>query len=209
MWRKLSTLVVGPVALALGLTLVGPPAQAKPLGTRSLATVLTSDGNTFDRNPQDFDITTQAVLAVLDAKPDSPVAVLADGRTALTAFVPTDLAFKRLARDLLRGDFHSERVTFNRLATTLGVDTIEAVLLYHVVPGARILKRGALRSDGARLSTASGQRLIVNVERTRPRVRLIDRDPDALNPRLVKFNLNQGNRQLAHAINRVLRPVDL
>lgn len=209
MWRKLSTLVVGPVALALGLTLAGPPAQAAPLGNRSLAAVLTSDGNRFDRNAQDFDIATEAILAVLAAKPDSPVGVLADGRTPLTAFVPTDLAFKRLARDLLRGDFHSERVTFNRLAGALGVDTIEAVLLYHVVPGARVLKRAALRADGARLVTASNQRIIVNVERRAPRVRLIDRDPDALNPRLVRFNLNQGNRQIAHAINRVLRPVDL
>jgi uncharacterized surface protein with fasciclin (FAS1) repeats len=209
MWRRLSTLVVGPVALALGLTLAGPPAQAKALGTRSLAAVLTSDNNTFDRNPQDFDITTEAVLAVLDAKPGSPVAVLADGSTPLTAFVPTDRAFKRLAGDLLGRTFLSERVVFNRLAATLGIDTIEAVLLYHVVPGARVLKNAALRADGARLTTASGQHLIVNVERTRPRVRLIDRDPDALNPRVVKFNLNQGNRQIAHGINRVLRPVDL
>ena len=41
------------------------------------------------------------------------------------------------------------------------------------------------------------------------RVRLIDADRNDGNPRVVAFNINKGNRQIAHAINRVLRPVDL
>ena len=38
---------------------------------------------------------------------------------------------------------------------------------------------------------------------------LKDNDPDASNPYVVKANLNKGNLQIAHGINRVLRPVDL
>ncbi len=50
-----------------------------PAGHRSLAAVLTADGNRFDRNWQDYDIVTEAVLAVLAAKPDSPVGLLTKG----------------------------------------------------------------------------------------------------------------------------------
>ena len=57
--------------------------------------MLTSDGNRFDHNKRDFDVTTEAVLAVLAAKPTSPVGVLTKGKVALTAFVPTDRAMRR------------------------------------------------------------------------------------------------------------------
>src|ERR1700709_2399415 len=85
-----------PATAALGAT--GAPGPTKPPGSRtrggrSLAAVLTADKSGFDRNPHDFDVLTAAVLAVLKAKPNSPVKVLADGSVALTAFVPTDGAF--------------------------------------------------------------------------------------------------------------------
>src|SRR5688500_15863874 len=83
-------------ALPLGPLATAPAASAataaKP-GNTSLAEVLTSDGNTFDKNRNDFDIVTEAALAVIGAKPDSPVALLADGNTRLTVFAPTDQAF--------------------------------------------------------------------------------------------------------------------
>ncbi len=207
--RKLTSLVVATLALALPLTTV--PAQAAPKeGTRSLVTVLTSDRNHFDRSWDDFDITTEAVRAVLKAKPDSAVGVLAQGRTRLTAFVPTDRAFRRLYQDLTGDVVRSERRLFGLLVRTLGVDTIEGVLLYHVVPGATITRRQALRSDGASLTTAAGSAVTVDVyERGRRYVRLLDLDPDDRNGRIVAFDLNKGNRQIAHAVNRVLRPANL
>ena len=82
------------VALGTGAALATAPAAGAATGHRSLAAVLTSDGNKFDKNSGDFDITTQAVLTVLAAKPDSAVGVLAKGRQRVTAFVPTDRAFK-------------------------------------------------------------------------------------------------------------------
>ena len=183
--------------------------RTDPLGTRSLAAVLAKDGARFDRTPNDFDILDAAVTAVLTARPDSPVAVLADGTTPLTAFLPTDRAFRRLAEELTGKRYRNERAVFTDLATTLGVDTIETVLLYHVVPGATVTYKQALRSDGAVLTTAlTGSTLTVDVRRHR-RVVLVDADTNAANPQVVRANVNKGNLQIAHGINRVLRPVDL
>ncbi|MBD8869327.1 fasciclin domain-containing protein [Nocardioides donggukensis] len=177
-------------------------------GTTSLVEVLAADGVGFDRNWKDFDIVERAALTVLEAKPSSPVGVLADGREALTAFVPTDRAFRRLVRDVTGTPPRNERQTFQAVAT-LGVDTIEAVLLYHVVPGATIDSAQAAKSDGARLDTALGETVTVDV---RPnRIYLIDKDYDDRNPRLVPklLDINEGNRQIAHGIHRMLRPIDL
>lgn len=95
--RLAARVAVGTMATVLATAAVAvPAAQAagKQPGTRSLAGVLTRDTGGFDRNSRDFDVLTAAVLAVLDAKPNSPVKVLADGTVTLTAFVPTDVAFR-------------------------------------------------------------------------------------------------------------------
>ena len=193
--------------VALGTPGVQAHGKTKPLGTRSLAAVLTKDTGGFDRNTRDFDVLTKAVLTVLEAKPSSPVSVLTDGSVALTAFVPTDGAFRQLARELSGGSrLPSEQQAFTTVAG-LGVDTVEAVLLYHVVPGATVDKRAAYRSDGARLTTAGGGSVKVDVAWWR--IYLVDADRNDRNARVVKFDINKGNRQIAHAVDRVLRPVDL
>lgn len=71
--RTLARLGVIAVAGLVSAGLVAVPAQAStsPAGERSLAALLTSDGNTFDHNWYDYDIVTEAVLAVLAAKPSS------------------------------------------------------------------------------------------------------------------------------------------
>ena len=86
------------LALCLGLA-TAPSVKAADLGTTSLASVLTAKSS-YDNDSQNFDILTAAVLAVLKAKPDSAVKVLTDGSTALTAFIPTDGAFKTLVGQL-------------------------------------------------------------------------------------------------------------
>lgn len=203
------------LALATATTLAAAaPAGAHqrtttPPGTASLATLLAADGSGFDRNSRDYDILDNAVTAVLTAKPSSPVAVLADGDTALTAFLPTDQAFRKLAYDLTGHRYRSEAKVFSVLAEQLGVDTIESVLLYHVVPGATLTYRQARAANGAVLTTAlTGSTLKVTVVYCRF-VSLVDADPDARNPLVVQPNLNKGNLQIAHGIDRVLRPVDL
>jgi uncharacterized surface protein with fasciclin (FAS1) repeats len=201
-------------ALGAGLAAVPAPASAaeSELGERSLATVLTSDRNHFDRNPRDFDIVTEAVLAVLKAKPGSDVRLLADGSVPLTAFVPNDRAFRWLVKDLTGKRYKSEKRVFKQLVKAAGVDTIEKVLLYHVVPGATIDSKTALASDGAALTTALGSTFTVDVIKPAvPLVRLRDADLDDIDPRLLpgKLDINKGNKQIAHGISRVLRPINL
>jgi uncharacterized surface protein with fasciclin (FAS1) repeats len=176
------------------------------LGTRSLVQVLLTDGSGFDRNGQDFDILTAAVKAVLAAKPKSAVGVLANGRVPLTAFIPNDAAFRELVRSLTGRTPGSEQAVFRAVAG-LGVPTVEKVLLYHVVPGATITAKQASRSNGVWLRTAEGGSLKVRV--LRGTVFLQDKDRNARNPRVIVADVNKGNRQIAHAIDRVLRPVDL
>jgi uncharacterized surface protein with fasciclin (FAS1) repeats len=144
---------------------------------------------------------------VLRAKPGSPVAVLANGKVALTAFLPTDRAFRRLVRDLTGRTYQREARVFAAVAA-LGIDTVETVLLYHVVSGATITYRQGLRSNGAELTTAQGGTITVRVV-YRYFVRLVDADPDDRNPLIVQPNINKGNKQIAHGINQVLRPLDL
>jgi uncharacterized surface protein with fasciclin (FAS1) repeats len=211
--RLASRLALGTAVAALVTAGLGAPAalahgKSKALGTKSLAAVLTADTSGFDRNGRDFDVLTAAVLAVLKAKPDSAVKVLTDGNVALTAFVPTDAAFQQLAREVTKSrKLPSEKSAFTTVAG-LGIDTVEAVLLYHVVPGATITKRAALKSDNARLTTAAGSKIKVDVQ-CWYRVTLVDADRNDRNPAVVKFDINKGNKQIAHAVDRVLRPVDL
>ncbi len=205
------TAVAAAAALAAtaGLAAAAPSTAAQ--GNKSLAKVLTSDGNTFDHNKRDFDIATQAVLAVLDAKPGSAVGVLTKGKTRVTAFVPTDRAFRALVFDLTGKWIRSEKKVFNAVAG-LGIDTVETVLLYHVVPGATITAKKALASDGAALTTAQGGTFTVDVlSPFSGRIGLIDQDPDDYDPstKPALLNINKGNKQIAHGINYVLRPVNL
>ena len=133
--RRVSALLATS-ALALGaITAAAPAANAKAVGEDSLAGLLTSDGDQFDKNAKDFDILTEAALAIVAAKPDSPVALVADGTTRATVFAPTDQAFRVLVKDLTGQTIKSEKKIFESLVALAGVDTIEGVLLYHVIPG--------------------------------------------------------------------------
>jgi len=205
------TALAATLTLAAGAALVTSPPSTAATGNRSLAKVLTSDGNRFDHNKRDFDVTTEAVLAVLAAKPTSPVGFLTKGKVALTAFVPTDRAMRVLAYDLTGRWIVSERKLFKALAS-LGIDTVETVLLYHVVPGATITAKKALASDGAELTTAQGGKVTVDVlAPTSGRIRLQDLDPTDVDPFTIPalLNVNKGNKQIAHGISYVLRPADL
>lgn len=216
--RIRTRLVATASALALaatGAAFAAPAATAASTGTAPLSDVLLADGDTFDSNKWDYDIVTQAALTVIDATGgDTDVALLTQGDVALTAFIPRDIAFYRLVKDLTGSWPTSEEEAFAVVAS-LGVDTVEKVLLYHVVPGGPIDSATALGADGAHLATADGGNTFkVNVI-TRPKgsfgIKLVDNDPDLRNPWVIKtqLDINAGNMQLAHGISRVLIPVDL
>ena len=91
-----------------------------------------------------------------------------------------------------------------KYVSALGVDGLESVLLYHVVPGAKINANAAMQADGAKLETALGQKITVNV--TKQGIFLKDGAKDVSDPKVIVTNINRGNKQIAHAINRVLLP---
>lgn len=208
MRKRLKIQLAATSLVALISTSITPSAFAADLGTKSLASVLTAKSS-YDNNSQNFDILTAAVLAVLKAKPDSPVKALTDGTVQLTAFVPTDGAFKALVAQLTNKAAGSEEATFKAVAG-LGIDTVETVLLYHVVIGAPILSTDALKANGAVLKTAlTDKSITVTVAGTK--ITLGDLDPVGADPvvSLPLVDINKGNNQVAHGIDAVLLPVAL
>jgi uncharacterized surface protein with fasciclin (FAS1) repeats len=209
--RRLAAVVAGAAIALAGTATIAPSAQATgSAGTKSLAAVLTADKSGFDHNSRDYDIVTAAVLAVLKAKPGSPVGILADGTKPVTAFIPSDGAFRKLVHSLTGKWISSEKDVFGAVAG-LGIDTVETVLLYHVVPGATVTAKQAAKLDGAVLTTAQGGTIKIKVSHRCwwTRITLIDKDPNARNPRVVQTDINKGNKQIAHGISQVLRPLDL
>ena len=211
--RRVSALLATS-ALALGaVSATAPAATAKAApGESPLAGVLLADEDQFDKNKADFDILTEAALAVIGAKPESKVALVADGTQRLTVFAPTDQAFRLLVKDLTGQTIRSEKKIFESLVALAGVDTIETVLLYHVIPGKTLTSGKVLKADGARLTTAQGGKVKVDVKK-KPSlsITLKDKDKNDQDPKAVlkALDINKGNKQVAHGIDRVLRPIDL
>jgi uncharacterized surface protein with fasciclin (FAS1) repeats len=183
------------------------PAQAEEaeLKTAPLTEVLNLPRASFDNNLGDFDVFTSVFMDVWGALPESPVAAISKGETALTAFVPTDRAFRNLVRHLT-GKAPKSEDAIAAAVSTLGAETLEKVLLYHVVVGDPILSPAALQANGASLKSAGGQNFRVKVEGTK--ITLIDRVAKHKNA-VVLLNLvdiNKGNKQVAHGINQVMLP---
>jgi hypothetical protein len=212
--RRLGATILGLGLAVTSAGLASAPAHAAPAkasakaGDTSLAEVLGADGQKLDKNWQDFDLVEAAVFAVLDAKPTSPVGLLADGDTRLTAFVPTDAAFRDFVRGIKGFAPKTEEKTLKQVVKIAGsIDTIETILLYHVIAGKTLTSPKVLAAEGDKLTTAQGGTFRVRINKVG--VALVDKDPDAHNPFVVVLDVNRGNKQIAHGISRVLRPVDL
>lgn len=200
--RAVAALAATALAASTGLAMAPAAQAAKP---KSLADVLLADTKkgqpSFDKNKKDFDILTAAVLTVLDAKPSSAVSVLTKPKVELTAFIPNDAAFLDLAKGLGVKGKSEAKVTAN-LAKALGVDTIESVLLYHVVPGTKITAKVAAKSDGAKLKTANGQKIKVDVKKSG----IFLKDDGKPFPQVIATDIKGGKKQIAHVIDAVLIP---
>lgn len=209
--RKFTTgiAVAATAALAMGAT---APAQAAPAaerkaGDRSLAAVLAKDGAKLDKNWKDFDILEQGVLAVLEAKPNSPVKVLTQGGKRVTAFLPTDAAFRALVKDLTGKQPKTEKATLKTLTSVADAETLESVLLYHVVVGKTLTSPKVVKADGMKIKTANGMKVGIKVQGKK--VWVTDLDKNDRDARVIKVDINKGNKQIGHAVDRVLRPLDL
>jgi uncharacterized surface protein with fasciclin (FAS1) repeats len=177
------------------------PTSAAPTTPTTIAGILTADGDQFDRNWHDFDVLTEAVLLFPDL-----VAAASDPSANLTVFAPTDAAFRKLAKKVTGHTPRTEKATFEAIAG-LGADTVKTFLTYHII-GTKISAADALASDGAQLTTLQGGILGVDVEHNR--IKLVDLDPNSRNPRVTSPEVGGvlANGYI-HAIDRVLRPIDL
>ena len=204
--NKVFGVLAASAALVAG-TAAGVPAAQAMDGNTSLASVLDVGNAKFGKSNNDFDILTKAAEAVLAAKPNSPVALLADGDTALTVFAPTDKAFKNLASALAGHNISSESDAFDAVAG-LGIDTVETVLLYHVIPGATIESPDALEANGAVLATAAEGKNTKVLVSDAPSIRLRDYAPKFKNAQVIlsAVDINKGNKQIAHAVDAVMLP---
>ena len=136
--------------------------------------------------------------------------MLADGTVPVTAFLPDDRAFRVLVQEITGDAPASDEAAFAAVAG-LGIDTVEAVLLYDVIPGATIDSAAAAASDGAALTTALGADVTVRVNGP-GNIRLVDADLGDREPRSSRcrrLDLYAGNEQIADGIMLVLRPVDI
>ena len=204
--NKVIGVLAASAALVAGTAAGAPAAQAMD-GNTSLASVLNVGNAKFDKSNNDFDILTKAAEAVLAAKPNSPVALLADGDTALTVFAPTDKAFKNLASALAGHTIKNESDAFDAVAG-LGIDTVETVLLYHVIPGATIESPDALEANGTVLATAAEGKNTKVLVSDAPSIRLRDYAPKFKNATVIlsAVDINKGNKQIAHAVDAVMLP---
>jgi uncharacterized surface protein with fasciclin (FAS1) repeats len=207
--RTISALLAGSVLL----TVLAVPASAS---TPSVADVLGRDGVAFDTNWYDYDIVEKAALTVIDAKDgQTTVAALADPNASLTVFAPNDRAFQALVYSLTGRWYWSEAKVFEKLVAAVSglvgpdatIDTIEAVLLYHVV-GGKVMASQVPSLNGKDVTTVGGGTFRVKVGWLF--TSLVDKDPDALNPTLVKSKLDiPAGNSVIHGISLVLRPIDL
>lgn len=210
-----TTAVVAATAL-LATTIAAAPAGAQPGtdGQRPLSQVFGAD-NSFDNDPYDFDVARALILGVLKLKPASPLNVLTKGGVPLTVFVPKDVAFKQLVHDVL-GVWIEDEGKLARVALALlnrsgqmGVAAAEQLLLYHVVPGQTLTAKTLKKMRGEWLRTGAIGNRSIRVWVDHGDVRLRDADEELRDPTVRRPDLNAGNRQIAHGIDRVLIPVDL
>jgi hypothetical protein len=208
--RRLTSLLAA--ATLTGTALVGATGATQaasdsgPLGTTSLATVLAADGHGFDHNRRDFDLVDRFVSRVLAAKPHSDLAILTHGRRHVTAFLPTDGAFRRAAVIIVGKRFTSERKVFRALMKAGGVGGVENVLLHHLVKGETLTTHDLRAAAPTRLTTMQGGTLRIRIRDGR--IVVIDHDPASPNAHVLPAlsNINKGNRQIAHGITAVLSP---
>jgi uncharacterized surface protein with fasciclin (FAS1) repeats len=207
-------------AAALAATLAVPASAAEP--PSNVAEVLGADGVAFDSNWYDFDIVEKAALTVIDAKSgDTAVALLADDDAVLTVLAPNDRAFQVLVASLTGRWYWNEATVFAKLVEAVKglnggdmaktVDTIENVLLYHVIPGAALTRSQVVAASGASVATAlDGASIRIRYVGWLDTITLGDLDYDAADPWVVnrKTNIAAG-KSIIHGISLVLRPIDL
>lgn len=207
--RRVATVLLS--TLLLGAGLGAPRAAAEPPyddvpGEYPLMAWLAADGRgELDRDWDDYDI---VETLLIDAFADfaSPVNFLVDPGISVTAFLPTDRAFRRFVGRLTGRWPHTEAATLRRLLRRVDRTTLDrAVLPTHLSLGT--LSRRSLRTlVGASIDNVNNEPLAIRSRRHR--LWVVDQDPSTPAAKLLfaERDLSGGNRQVGHGINQVLLP---
>lgn len=142
-----------------------------------------------------------ATIGFIDSEiPEAGLATALSGPGPLTVFAPTDTAFGILAQDLgFDGDPTDETAVTTFLTDNVAVETLRAVVEYHVLSGA---VGSTDVANAATLTTLQGGTITPDLPT------LVDNEPDLLDPSLVTLDVVADNG-VVHVIDRVLLPVDL
>jgi hypothetical protein len=210
----LVTALAAPVAAAPAATAsrsASAPAAPAPAG--SVLALLEKDGTAFDRDWYDYDILEAAARTVLGAKPGSRVGALTVPDANITVFAPNDRAFQVLVASLTGTWQSTEEGVVSSLVSALGVnavDTIEQVLLYHVI-GGKVDFATARSLSGTPVPTVLGPTITPRFVPWLNTLVLRDQDPNAADPWVVnsKRDIPVGANSIVHGIALVLRPADL
>lgn len=205
-------------ASAMALGLAAPATALSPEETDDFLGQLTATYNdpteSNDGNPYDFDIVTKAAVAT--GATDTLASL-----DAFTLFAPNDRAFEVLAKDLgLLGKKYrfgatvDETRVFNAIAGAAAAGKVDLVdvLLYHVVPNAKVTGKDVLSGPfSQRLTMANGDRLGVTVlsrSARFPVILLSDRDGKAFDDFVVRSKIDavETPNTVVHGISGVLVP---
>ena len=154
-------------------------ADEETLKTTPLVELLNLKTASFDSNLADFDIFTALFMDVWGLIPESDIQQITMGSDALTAFIPNDRAFRRLVT-FLTGKTLNNESNIAMAVMNLGEETVESVLLYHIVPNVTISSDQALSSNGVALQSLSGDSFTVKVSGST--VTLVIRNPSTPTP---------------------------
>ena len=211
--RRIATTFAATAAatgMAIGLA---APANALSEGeTNEFLGKLTATYNdptvSSDGNPYDFDIVTKAALVTGADK------ILA-GLDSFTLFAPNDRAFEVTANNLgLLGKNYKysakvdETRVFNAIASS-GVDVTE-ILLYHVIPNAKVTGKQVLSGPFTqRIDMANQEKLRVTVLSRSARFPVIvlgDKDGRVFNDLVVRPDVISTENTVVHSVSDVLLP---
>ena len=211
--RRIATTFAATAAAAgMAVGLAAPATALSDAETGEFLGKLTATYNdptlSNDGNPYDFDIVTKAALVT---GADKTLASLG----SFTLFAPNDRAFEVTANNLgLLGKNYKysakvdETRVFNAIASS-GVDVTE-ILLYHVIPNAKVTGKQVLSGPFTqRIDMANQEKLRVTVLSRSARFPVIvlgDKDGRVFNDLVVRPDVISTENTVVHSVSDVLLP---
>ena len=210
--RIATTFAASAAAAGLAVGLAAPATALSEAETNEFLGKLTATYNdptvSSDGNPYDFDIVTKAALVT---GADKTLASLG----SFTLFAPNDRAFEVTANNLgLLGKNYrysakvDETRVFNAIANS-GVDVTE-ILLYHVIPNAKVTGKQVLSGPFTqRIDMANQEKLRVTVLSRSARFPVIvlgDKDGRVFNDLVVRPDVISTENTVVHSVSDVLLP---